>query len=116
MKEVEKKGGIGFFTGAAKGLLGVVTKPVIGALDVGSKTLEGFKNTFDMFEDLPNNKRERKIKVINEKYKNKISSLIDYSCLEYSHFLISKNGLFISKLDQKGQLNIYKGGNFDNLQ
>lgn len=40
-----------------KGLVGLVTKPVIGVIDLGTKTFEGVKNNFEREEDQPNSKR-----------------------------------------------------------
>lgn len=40
-----KSGGItGFLSGSAKGVVGLIVKPVTGVLDGASKTMEGMKN------------------------------------------------------------------------
>jgi len=40
-------------------LTGVVVKPITGIIDVVSKTAEGLKNTASLFDDKPNETRER---------------------------------------------------------
>jgi len=40
----KKDGALGFVKGAAKGLAGLVVKPVTGVIDFASKTTEGIKN------------------------------------------------------------------------
>ncbi|KAH8555467.1 hypothetical protein BGW37DRAFT_419803 [Umbelopsis sp. PMI_123] len=42
---VEKDGVGGFFTGVGKGLVGVVTKPMVGVFDLASNVTEGIRNT-----------------------------------------------------------------------
>jgi vacuolar protein sorting-associated protein 13A/C len=44
LQEAEKGGVGGFFKGAAMGLAGLITKPVIGVIDLTTKTAEGIKN------------------------------------------------------------------------
>ena len=39
----KKEGGKGFFKGLGKGLIGVVARPVGGAVDMASSTFEGLK-------------------------------------------------------------------------
>ncbi len=39
------EGVLGFFKGTAKGLAGLIIKPVTGVIDFASKTTEGLKNT-----------------------------------------------------------------------
>lgn len=40
-------------------MTGVVVKPITGIIDVVSKTTEGLKNTATLFDDKPNESRER---------------------------------------------------------
>jgi vacuolar protein sorting-associated protein 13A/C len=47
-------GALGFVKGTAKGLAGLVVKPVTGIIDFASKTTEGIKNQALKFEDKPN--------------------------------------------------------------
>ena len=58
-KEIKKKGGDGIISGIGQGLFGLVAKPLVGVSDVVTKPMEGLKNNFNVFEDLPNEKRER---------------------------------------------------------
>ena len=44
----EKNGIGGFFLGAAKGVAGIVLKPISGLVDFTAKTAEGIKNTTEM--------------------------------------------------------------------
>lgn len=39
--------------------MGLVVKPVVGAIDLASKTAEGVKNTANYFDDKPNEIRMR---------------------------------------------------------
>lgn len=50
----EKDGIEGFFKGTLKGLAGLVVKPVVGVMDMTSKTAEGIKNTANYFDDKSN--------------------------------------------------------------
>ena len=50
---------MGFVKGAAKGLAGLVVKPVTGIIDFASKTTEGIKNNALMFEDKAHEERMR---------------------------------------------------------
>lgn len=45
----EKNGLPGFLLGTAKGIGGLVIKPVSGVIDAASKTAEGIKNTPEFF-------------------------------------------------------------------
>ncbi|KAK2957119.1 putative Vacuolar protein sorting-associated protein 13C [Blattamonas nauphoetae] len=54
-----KEGAGGFFKGIGKGLVGIVAKPVIGVVDLGSKVLEGAKNTTKIFDDRPGGRIRR---------------------------------------------------------
>jgi vacuolar protein sorting-associated protein 13A/C len=46
--------------GTFKGLAGLIVKPVVGVMDLTSKTAEGIKNTTNLFDDnKPNEKRYR---------------------------------------------------------
>ncbi|KAG6900136.1 hypothetical protein C0993_002481 [Termitomyces sp. T159_Od127] len=61
MKPIEgagSEGPIGFFKGVGKGLIGVVTKPVIGVFDLASNVSEGIRNTTTVF-DSPRRERVR---------------------------------------------------------
>ena len=42
-----------------KGLAGLVVKPVVGVMDMTSKTAEGIKNTANIFDDKQNETRYR---------------------------------------------------------
>jgi vacuolar protein sorting-associated protein 13A/C len=53
-ENTKTEGVIGFFKGTAKGLAGLVIKPVTGVIDFASKTTEGLKNTALYLEDKPN--------------------------------------------------------------
>ena len=58
--EESKRGGIiGFFKGTAKGVAGLVVKPISGTLDFLSLTTEGIKNTSKKDEELALDKRLR---------------------------------------------------------
>jgi len=46
----EKEGVAGFVKGLGKGVLGAVTKPVIGAFDLASNVAEGVRNTTTVFD------------------------------------------------------------------
>jgi len=59
MEGIEREGAKGLFKGTAKGLTGLVAKPVAGVLDCASKTAEGVKNTANMFDEKPLNSRLR---------------------------------------------------------
>ncbi|KAF8078623.1 vacuolar protein sorting-associated protein 13, partial [Lyophyllum atratum] len=54
----ESEGALGFFKGVGKGLVGVVTKPVIGVFDLASNVSEGIRNTTTVF-DSPERERVR---------------------------------------------------------
>lgn len=58
-ENTKKEGVVGFFKGAAKGVTGLVVKPVTGVVDFASKTTEGLKNTALYLEDRPNENRIR---------------------------------------------------------
>jgi len=53
-QNAREEGALGFFKGTAKGLAGLVVKPVTGIIDFASKTTEGIKNQALKFEDKPN--------------------------------------------------------------
>jgi vacuolar protein sorting-associated protein 13A/C len=59
VRGAEKDGVGGFFKGALKGFAGLVVKPVVGVIDLTSKTAEGIKNTANYFDEKPNEKRSR---------------------------------------------------------
>lgn len=60
MEESKNGGGIiGFLKGTAKGLTGLVVKPISGTLDFFSLTTEGIKNTAKEDYELENDKRMR---------------------------------------------------------
>nr|POE74637.1 vacuolar protein sorting-associated protein 13 [Quercus suber] len=50
MQGAEKEGAAGFVKGVGKGLLGLATKPAIGAFDLASNMAEGVKNTTTVFD------------------------------------------------------------------
>lgn len=47
----ESEGAFGFFKGVGKGLVGAVTKPVIGVFDLASNVSEGIRNTTTVFDN-----------------------------------------------------------------
>lgn len=54
----ESEGALGFFKGMGKGLVGAVTKPVVGVFDLASNVSEGIRNTTTVF-DSPERDRAR---------------------------------------------------------
>ncbi|TFK30442.1 vacuolar protein sorting-associated protein vps13 [Coprinopsis marcescibilis] len=54
----EAGGALGFFKGVGKGLVGAVTKPVVGVFDLASNVSEGIRNTTTVF-DSPERDRVR---------------------------------------------------------
>ncbi|TFK41159.1 vacuolar protein sorting-associated protein vps13 [Crucibulum laeve] len=54
----ESEGAFGFFKGVGKGLMGAVTKPVVGVFDLASNVSEGIRNTTTVF-DSPDRDRIR---------------------------------------------------------
>ncbi|KAL1985887.1 hypothetical protein VTN96DRAFT_7265 [Rasamsonia emersonii] len=50
LQGAEKEGFQGFMKGVGKGVLGVVTKPAIGAFDLASNLAEGVRNTTTVFD------------------------------------------------------------------
>ncbi|KAF9270221.1 DUF1162-domain-containing protein [Marasmius fiardii PR-910] len=54
----ESEGAFGFFKGMGKGLVGAVTKPVVGVFDLASNVSEGIRNTTTVF-DSPERDRVR---------------------------------------------------------
>ncbi|KAF7306925.1 hypothetical protein MIND_00485000 [Mycena indigotica] len=46
----ESEGAVGFFKGVGKGLVGAVTKPVVGVFDLASNVSEGIRNTTTVFD------------------------------------------------------------------
>jgi vacuolar protein sorting-associated protein 13A/C len=58
-EETKKGGFLGFLKGTAKGVSGLVVKPISGTLDLFSMTAEGIKNTTKKEEDLIQDKRLR---------------------------------------------------------
>ncbi|KAG7099216.1 hypothetical protein E1B28_001083 [Marasmius oreades] len=54
----ESEGALGFFKGMGKGLVGAVTKPVVGVFDLASNVSEGIRNTTTVF-DSPERDRVR---------------------------------------------------------
>ncbi|EME44915.1 hypothetical protein DOTSEDRAFT_70827 [Dothistroma septosporum NZE10] len=50
MQGIEKEGAAGFVKGVGKGLLGLATKPAIGAFDLASSMAEGVRNTTTVFD------------------------------------------------------------------
>ncbi|KIM48205.1 hypothetical protein M413DRAFT_439924 [Hebeloma cylindrosporum] len=47
----EAEGAFGFFKGVGKGLVGAVTKPVVGVFDLASNVSEGIRNTTTVFDN-----------------------------------------------------------------
>jgi hypothetical protein len=66
-QEVKKQGPKGIFTGAIKGISGLIVKPVAGVLDATAKTAEGLKVTALLFDDKPNEQRLRVPRAFYEK-------------------------------------------------
>ncbi|KAJ7597035.1 vacuolar protein sorting-associated protein 13 [Mycena floridula] len=54
----ESEGAFGFFKGVGKGIVGAVTKPVVGVFDLASNVSEGIRNTTTVF-DSPERDRVR---------------------------------------------------------
>jgi len=50
LEGAEKEGALGFVKGVGKGLLGMATKPAIGAFDLASSVAEGVRNTTTVFD------------------------------------------------------------------
>ena len=50
LEGAEKEGAAGFVKGVGKGLLGLATKPAIGAFDLASNLAEGVRNTTTVFD------------------------------------------------------------------
>lgn len=50
LQGAEKEGMAGFFKGVGKGVLGLATKPAIGAFDLASNLAEGVRNTTTVFD------------------------------------------------------------------
>lgn len=50
LQGAEREGAAGFVKGVGKGLLGLATKPAIGAFDLASNMAEGVKNTTTVFD------------------------------------------------------------------
>jgi len=50
MQGAEREGAAGFVKGVGKGLLGLATKPAIGAFDLASSVAEGVRNTTTVFD------------------------------------------------------------------
>jgi vacuolar protein sorting-associated protein 13A/C len=57
IKGAQEDGAAGFFKGIGQGLIGVVVKPTVGALDMVQRTTEGIKNTTSSADQ--NRKRRR---------------------------------------------------------
>lgn len=51
LEGAETEGALGFFKGVGKGLVGVVTKPVVGVFDLASNVSEGIRNTTTVFDN-----------------------------------------------------------------
>jgi vacuolar protein sorting-associated protein 13A/C len=47
----ESEGALGFFKGVGRGLVGAVTKPVVGVFDLASNVSEGIRNTTTVFDN-----------------------------------------------------------------
>ena len=109
-ENAKKEGVVGFFKGTAKGVAGVVVKPVTGVIDFASKTTEGLKNTALYLEDKPNENRIRYPRV----FYTECSTIRDYNPLDSKLFgIINKtkyeekygfeNPLFINSYIIDGQ-------------
>ncbi|KAF9044538.1 vacuolar protein sorting-associated protein 13 [Hymenopellis radicata] len=59
----ESGGAFGFFKGVGKGVVGVVTKPVIGVFDLASNVSEGIRNTTTVFDN-PEKDRMRQPRLV----------------------------------------------------
>ncbi|EJD47755.1 vacuolar protein sorting-associated protein vps13 [Auricularia subglabra TFB-10046 SS5] len=59
----ESGGAFGFFKGVGQGLVGAVTKPVVGVFDLASNVAEGIRNTTTVF-DRPNRDRVRYARLV----------------------------------------------------
>ncbi|KAH6917385.1 vacuolar protein sorting-associated protein vps13 [Coprinopsis sp. MPI-PUGE-AT-0042] len=60
----ESEGAVGFFKGVGKGLVGAVTKPVVGVFDLASNVSEGIRNTTTVFDN-PDRDRVRMPRLVN---------------------------------------------------
>mmetsp|Transcript_23181 Transcript_23181/g.22674 ORF Transcript_23181/g.22674 Transcript_23181/m.22674 type:complete len:164 (-) Transcript_23181:204-695(-) len=69
MEGRKRSGTVGFIKGTAKGVTGLIVKPVSGALDFFSLTTEGLKNSSKNQEELELNKRLRLPRPFYEKDK-----------------------------------------------
>ncbi|KAF5375265.1 hypothetical protein D9758_000284 [Tetrapyrgos nigripes] len=58
LEGAESEGAVGFFKGMGKGLVGAVTKPVVGVFDLASNVSEGIRNTTTVFDN-PERDRSR---------------------------------------------------------
>ncbi|KAJ3917835.1 vacuolar protein sorting-associated protein 13 [Lentinula edodes] len=58
LEGAESEGAVGFLKGMGKGLVGAVTKPVVGVFDLASNVSEGIRNTTTVF-DSPDRDRVR---------------------------------------------------------
>ncbi|KAI0033184.1 hypothetical protein K488DRAFT_78064 [Vararia minispora EC-137] len=58
LEGAESEGALGFFKGVGKGLVGAVTKPVVGVFDLAANVTEGVRNTTTVF-DSPARERVR---------------------------------------------------------
>ncbi|KAE9408077.1 vacuolar protein sorting-associated protein vps13 [Gymnopus androsaceus JB14] len=58
LEGAESEGAVGFFKGMGKGIVGAVTKPVVGVFDLASNVSEGIRNTTTVF-DSPDRDRVR---------------------------------------------------------
>ncbi|KZS92954.1 vacuolar protein sorting-associated protein 13 [Sistotremastrum niveocremeum HHB9708] len=63
LEGAERGGAVGFFKGVGKGLVGAVTKPVVGVFDLASNVSEGIRNTTTVF-DSPERDRIRRPRVV----------------------------------------------------
>ena len=59
IKGYKKKKMKGLLTGGAKGISGLIIKPMAGILDAASKAAEGIRNTVDVFQIISGSKRSR---------------------------------------------------------
>jgi vacuolar protein sorting-associated protein 13A/C len=61
-----REGMKGLIKGTAKGITGLIIKPVTGILDASAKTAESVTNTATIFDDKPNDQRIRVPRIFYE--------------------------------------------------
>ncbi len=112
-KQIKKEGAVGIFKGTAKGLAGLVAKPVGGVFGAIEKTAEGVKNTFNYLdgnaskEQAPNQTRERAPKTFGERRGDSIGQLYSRESLRENDFLVSERQQYCAVFEQGGILTLY---------